>query len=146
MKQVIFKLITFGSLCLFFSFSKKEPHYTNITQDLNPKQESIVRGEKIYMDHCSRCHLPDGKGVPGETPPLANSNWLIEKPNEVIHAIKYGLKGKIEVNGIPYKGFMPKQKMESQQTADVMNYIMNSWGNKNDKLISIDDIEAVTKK
>jgi len=130
---------------VLFSCKKKET-YTEIAQLNDPKQESIARGKKIYSGFCARCHLPDGSGIEGETPPLAGSDWLIDKRTETIHALKFGLKGKIEVNGKPYKGFMPKSNLEPQQTADVINYIMNSWGNTAEKLVTAEEVEAVVKK
>ena len=78
--------------------------------DSNPKQNqqlqaSIQRGAIVYEDFCMQCHMPDGKGVEKAFPPLANSDYLMNKRKESIKAIKYGLTGEITVNGKKYKTF-----------------------------------------
>ena len=35
---------------------------------------------------------------------------------------------------------------DNDEVADVMNYITNSWGNKNPKMVTIKEVEAVSKK
>ena len=54
------------------------------------KEESIERGKLLYQDLCSRCHMPDGKGVEGIYPPLAKSDFLFKHLKESILAIKQG--------------------------------------------------------
>ena len=41
------------------------------------------------------------------------------------------------VNGIEYDGIMSQQGLDDEEVADVMNYILNSWGNKAKEQISI---------
>ena len=50
----------------------------------SPLEQSIKRGEAVYIDFCKRCHMPNGKGVGTTYPPLAGSNWLEEKRKESI--------------------------------------------------------------
>ena len=40
-----------------------------------------------------------------------------------------GLSGPITVNGKPYNNLMPPQDLTDEQAADVVTYVMNSWGN-----------------
>jgi mono/diheme cytochrome c family protein len=98
--------------------------------------QSIAEGKWIYQDFCARCHLPDGNGVEGVYPPLNNSNWLTDKIRESIVAVKYGLKGEIVVNDKTYKKRMPKPGLSDEEVADVMNYIMNSWDNIQNEMIT----------
>ena len=95
---------------------------------------------------CATCHLPNGKGVSKVYPPLAKSDYLIKKREESIRAVKYGLRGKIVVNGIEYKGIMANLGLYEDEVADVMNYITNSWGNKNPKMITEEEVKKVQKK
>lgn len=112
------------------------------TQD--PKlQESMQRGALIYEDFCMTCHLPDGKGVPKAFPPLANSDYLMNKRKESITAIKFGMSGEITVNGIKYNGVMAPLGLSDEEVADVMNYITNSWGNENDKMITESEVSKI---
>lgn len=139
----IFLLAFTLSFLSFCSFKNKNEDQ-KITQ-ATPLSESMERGEKIYETNCLQCHLPDGKGTGNTVPPLANSDWFTEKRAASIHAVKFGLKGQITVNNKSYKGFMPKQRLEPQQLADVMNYIFNSWGNISDKIVTVEEVEKVTK-
>lgn len=128
-----------------FSFTKKEDYYTTIDQDAKFK-ESIKRGKEVYTDMCVTCHLANGEGIPKVYPPLAKSDYLMEKREASIRAIKYGLRGKIVVNGITYKNMMTRLGLLDDEVADVMNYITNSWGNKNEKMITVEEVKAVSKK
>ena len=106
---------------------------------------SIARGEEIYFDFCMNCHMADGKGVGRTYPPLADSDYLKEKPEESIRGIKYGMEGKIVVNGQTYNNAMMPMGLEDEEVADVMNYINNSWGNKNKTLITAEQVSKVEK-
>jgi mono/diheme cytochrome c family protein len=90
-----------------------------------------------------QCHLASGKGDSKNFPPLDGSDWLIKKENQSIHAIKYGQTGEILVNGKKFNSAMPAMGLSSQEVADVMNYIRNSWSNKNSKMISLEQVQAV---
>lgn len=107
--------------------------------------ESKARGKEIYADFCMQCHLPDGKGSPNVFPPLAGSDWLINKRTESIYSIKYGLNGPIEVNGKTYNSAMTSLGLEDEEIADVMNYIMNSWGNTQEKIVTVEEVTKVKK-
>jgi len=100
-----------------------------------PLKESLLDGKEIYNDFCAQCHLEDGKGVKGIYPPLAKSDFLVNV-NRTISSIKYGLKGPITVNGEKYNSIMVSQGLDDEEISDVVNYILNSWGNSTDKLIT----------
>jgi len=116
----------------------------NSTQD-SKLSESIARGKEIYTDFCMQCHLPDGKGTQKVFPPLAGSDWLVTKRKESIHSIKYGLNGPIEVNGEPYNNAMTSMGLEDEEIVDVMNYIMNSWGNTQEKIVTLEEVSDIKK-
>lgn len=107
--------------------------------------ESMERGKSVYTNICMQCHLPNGKGISGVFPPLANSDWLTEKVKESIRSIKYGLKGEIQVNDKKYNGVMLSMGLTDQETADVMNYISNSWGNKTANFYTANAVRKVNK-
>jgi len=114
------------------------------TQNLLLKQ-STERGALVYEDFCMQCHLANGEGVSGTFPPLAKSNWLIDKRVESIHAVKFGQQGEISVNGEIYNGIMVPMGLTDEEIADVMNYIMNSWGNTQDKMVTPEEVSKVLK-
>ncbi|TDB62389.1 cytochrome c [Arundinibacter roseus] len=92
-------------------------------------KESIARGKEIYNNYCISCHNGDGTGVPDVYPPLAGSDYVLEKPMEAAKAVKYGLIGPITVNGKEYDNMMPEAGLDDKEVADVVNYIRNTWGN-----------------
>ena len=105
----------------------------------------MERGALVYEDFCMQCHLANGEGVSGTFPPLAKSNWLIDKRTESIYAVKFGQQGEISVNGEIYNGIMVPMGLSDKETADVMNYIMNSWGNIQDKMVTPEEVSKVLK-
>lgn len=109
------------------------------------KEESIVAGEEIYQDFCLQCHLTTGVGVSGVFPPLKNSDYLMNNIDKSIAGIKFGLKGKVVVNDEIYDGVMAKQGLDNEEIADVMNYILNQWGNSYDAQITTQQVSEVQK-
>ena len=117
----------------------------SFTQQTTTLEESIKRGHEIYVDFCMQCHLENGKGVENTFPPLANSDYLINNREASIRGIKYGQQGEITVNGKTYNGVMASQGLYDEEIADVMNYITNSWGNKNDKIVTKKEVASINK-
>jgi mono/diheme cytochrome c family protein len=107
--------------------------------------QDFSEGKEIYNNFCMQCHMPNGKGVPKAIPPLAESDFLKNNRIESIKAIKYGLSGKITVNGKKYNSVMASQGLNDKEIADVMNYITNSWKNKNTSLISVQEVSKVER-
>lgn len=114
-------------------------------QQQTPLQKSIADGKEVYADFCMQCHQVNGKGDGVNFPTLDGSNWLTEKRTQSIHAIKFGLNGPIVVNGKKFKNAMPPMGLSNQEVTDVMNYIMNSWSNKQQKSISLEEVALVKK-
>ncbi|QIE58077.1 cytochrome c [Rasiella rasia] len=113
------------------------------TQQKTPLQESLDRGGLVYTDFCMQCHLANGAGIPGNFPPLANSNWLTDKLEESIRGVKYGQSGEIVVNGVTYNGVMAPMGLSNQEVADVMNYVMNNWGNTQETMLTEADVAKI---
>ena len=109
------------------------------------KTESIEAGAEIYQDFCVQCHLPTGVGVSGVFPPLKDSDFLRNNIDMSIAGLKYGLKGKIVVNDEEYNGIMASQGLDNEEIADVMNYILNSWGNSYTGQITTEQVELISE-
>lgn len=135
----------FLSLFIFLN-SGQISEYSENTYQEKTLEQSKEDGKWIYEDFCMRCHLPDGTGVSGMYPPLAKSNWLKNKIDVSISSIKYGLEGEVIVNGETYNNVMPKQGLSDEEVADVMNYIMNSWGNTQEKMITEQQVKNIADK
>ena len=139
MKLLIVCLLAIASLFIFKSNTNTYRPQTN------PLEESIVRGNEIYTDFCVTCHLPNGEGVENIYPPLAKSDYLKQKREESIRGIKYGQEGELVVNGKTYNSNMDALGLSDDEVADVMNYITNSWGNKNDKIVTVEEVSKIKK-
>ena len=70
---------------------------------------------------------------------------MFEDINRSIAGIKYGLKGEITVNDEIYDGVMANQGLEEEEIADVMNYILNQWGNQSEEFITPNQVANVSK-
>jgi len=110
-----------------------------------PLKQSITDGEEIYQDFCIQCHLETGEGVSGVFPPLAKSDYLLNNIEMSIRGLKYGLSGPIVVNGEEYNGVMQDQGLENGEIADVMNYILNNWGNEFDEIITKEKVASINQ-
>ena len=108
-------------------------------------EESMQRGSEIYADFCVTCHLEKGEGVAGTFPPLANSDYLMGNREASIRGVKYGQKGELVVNGVTYNNVMAPLGLEDEEVADVMNFILNSWGNSSDRMVTLEEVEAIKK-
>ena len=114
-------------------------------QQKKPIEQSIADGEEIYQDFCLQCHLSNGEGVSGIYPPLANSDYLFDNIDRSISNVKYGLSGPIIVNDEEYNAVMLNNGLDDEEIADVMNYILNSWGNKTNEIITKERVAKILK-
>jgi mono/diheme cytochrome c family protein len=101
-------------------------------------------GERTYTNICQACHQPDGKGQPGQFPPLDGSNWVAGEdaaPARLSRIVLYGLKGPVEVKtpagtgtfGTPGMPVMqPHGQLKDRDIAGALTYIRNNWSNKAD--------------
>jgi len=93
-------------------------------------QETMARGEKVYLENCAACHQPDGTGLRGAFPPLAGSDYLENDRKTVLTTALFGLSGEITVNGQTYNGVMPSMGyLSDAELSAALTYVLNSWGN-----------------
>ena len=79
----------------------------------------MARGEAVYLGNCAACHQPNGQGLAGAFPPLAQSDFLQGNRREVMAAALFGMSGPITVNGVDYNGVMPSAGyLSDQELAD----------------------------
>ena len=100
----------------------------------------MERGKRVYLQNCSVCHQPTGEGIPNVFPPLAKSDYLVADKKRAITTALHGLSGPITVNGVSYNGVMPDLALGDQQVADVVTYILNTWGNSGE-YVSVDEVK-----
>jgi cytochrome c6 len=72
-----------------------------------------------YMEACSACHQPEGKGITGVFPALAGSTVVKGDSTELVRTILAGR------NGMP--SF--KNDLGDDQLAAIVTHLRTSWGN-----------------
>ncbi len=113
------------------------PEIAGITKEIQ-----MERGKKVYLTSCFACHMANGEGMPGVFPPLAKSDYLNADRDRAILIPLKGLSGPITVNGTAYNNMMPPQAFTDEQIADVLTYVLNSWGNGGGE-VSAKDVKRV---
>jgi len=141
--RIFFYCLLFLSILSCKDSKQTGSSYQSQNQLTSKKQltQKFKEGKKIYQNKCAQCHLSNGKGIPNIYPPLRNSNWLTEKRKESIRAVKYGLQGPIIVNGKEYDNVMLPLNLSDKEVVEVLNYVMNSWGNKQDKKVTLEEVD-----
>ena len=144
MNNKFLALICFLSLSFFGFKNRYNSNYETIEKQQATFQDTS-NGKALYEELCIQCHLGTGKATSGVIPPLDGSDWLTKKRKESIHAVKYGLKEPIVVNGKNYKGNMPAMGLNDEEVANLMNYIMTAWSNKQNKKVTVEEVASVKK-
>ncbi|AOE49255.1 copper-containing nitrite reductase [Kangiella sediminilitoris] len=109
------------------------------------KEDKVKFGKRVYDANCKACHQANGEGVPQAFPPLAESDYFNEDPVRGIEAIVHGLEGPIKVNGESFNSVMPAMKLDDDEIANVLTYILNSWGNKGGE-VTVEDVQKVRQQ
>jgi nitrite reductase (NO-forming) len=107
------------------------------------KEIQIVRGKSIFMQTCFVCHQMEGQGIPGQIPPLAKSDYLMEDKERSIRIVLQGLTGEVEVDGKKYNGVMtPLNNLSDSEIANVLTFVRNSFGNSGEP-VTPDEVRLV---
>ena len=107
--------------------------------------EQMKFGKQIYGQTCIACHQAEGQGIASAFPPLAKSDYLNADVDRAIEAVLFGLSGEITVNGEKYNSIMTKQMISTEEVANVMTYVYNSWGN-NKTVVTPEMVNKVKNK
>jgi mono/diheme cytochrome c family protein len=97
-------------------------------------KDVMARGEALYIDQCTGCHMENGEGLAQVFPPLKDSAAVQAKdPATVLEAIVNGVhvvatKDKPTGLAMPAFGW----KLSNDEIADLATYIRNAWGNHAD--------------
>src|SRR5207253_6458912 len=106
------------------------------------------RGKKIFLANCATCHQANGLGVPGQYPPLAGSEYVINGTRRPAMIVLKGLEGPLTVKGGHFGTavMQPWDKtLSDQKIADVLTYIRSEWGNKASP-VTAEQIAALRKE
>jgi mono/diheme cytochrome c family protein len=109
-------------------------------------KQALSRGEALYFDNCTGCHMENGEGLAQAFPPLKGSSAVqATLPDTVIHVVLAGAK-MAATPGKPTGFAMPAfdWKLDDKEVVDLVNYIRNAWGN-HASLTSADTVSKVRK-
>jgi mono/diheme cytochrome c family protein len=86
-------------------------------------------GAGLFAAHCAVCHQPQGQGIPGMYPPLADSAGDFARSNDgreyLVHVLSFGLNGPIMVRGARYNGFMQSWAgLSDDDIAQLLNHVL----------------------
>ncbi|OFX17769.1 MAG: hypothetical protein A2033_02270 [Bacteroidetes bacterium GWA2_31_9] len=123
--------------------AESQPETTTETVVVETKNESLdlSKGEAIFKAKCIACHQVNGQGIEGTFPPLAGSDYLIADKQRAVKEVLAGKSGEVTVNGKVYNQVMPPNVLTNEETVDVMNYVLNSWGNKGGTL-TVEEVKS----
>lgn len=127
----------------FMACAEQGEDGTNSTFDGTGSSDQYAAGEKVYMGSCVACHQKNGEGLVGAFPPLAHSDYLLADKYRAITVVANGMSGEITVNGEIYNENMASQGLSDEQVKDVVNYILNSWGNSGGEVTDADVASAL---
>ncbi len=124
--------------------------FTASAQDAAPDLAgSIERGKSVYMQTCFVCHQITGLGLPGAFPPLADTDYTTGDVRRMISMLLKGVNPPLKVKDIVYVAPMPPLPTiypilnDDKNVADVVNYVRNSFGNKDEKGVSPEFVKKV---
>lgn len=98
----------------------------------SPTAQAMERGRTVYRERCEGCHGPEGQGARGAYPALAgNRSVVMDPPANVIRAVLSGgfqpaTAGNPRPWGMPPFGHV----LDDRDTAAVVTFIRNQWGNR----------------
>ena len=149
MKKLSLLLIIAGLVVITassFDYSKIETASGDVETMTVPQDDAAAakypNGAKIYAAKCFVCHQVNGEGIAGAFPPLKNSDYLLADKKRAVKQVLNGSNEAMEVNGATYTIPMPFQVDTHQDAVDVINYVLNAWGN-NGGTITLDEVKDI---
>jgi len=110
------------------------------------EQQPYQMGERLYKTHCANCHMDGGEGLGALIPPLKGSDYLAANRERLACMIRYGLKDTIVVNGKVYaEQMLGNDKLNDIQIANVVNFVLQSWGN-NQPPLNFEEVTTALKQ
>jgi mono/diheme cytochrome c family protein len=119
-----------NAVAVYLKDSPTEKAKTDIKATEIDKQ-ALSRGEALYVDNCTGCHMANGEGLAQAFPTLKGSSAVqAQLPDTVIHVVLAGAKMAV-TQGKPTGFAMPAfhWKLDDKEVADLVTYIRNAWDN-----------------
>ncbi|MEZ4721134.1 MAG: cytochrome c [Flavobacteriales bacterium] len=89
--------------------------------DYKPKNQ----GRALYNANCQSCHMEQGQGLGQLYPPIRSSDYVLEHKTELACLIRFGIAGKLDVNGVQYDGEMNGYpRLTETEVSNLVHYIL----------------------
>ncbi|MEE9926416.1 MAG: c-type cytochrome [Brucella anthropi] len=97
-------------------------------------------GFTLFVARCSTCHQPDGMGVRGAIPPLAESPFVAHGPELIAKILLRGIDGPIRVNDHIFDGHMPSfaSVLTDSEIGELAGYVARRFGESSQSLSARD--------
>ncbi|RMF59333.1 MAG: cytochrome c [Calditrichaeota bacterium] len=109
---------------------KSDPKTTQQPQAMSQQSAELKgdaeRGKTLFVQSCSACHGPDGKGLPGLGKNLVTSQFVKEKTDmELLDYVKKGraVDDPLNTTGIPMPPKGGNPALSDQNIMDIIAYI-----------------------
>ncbi len=130
-RNLKFQILYFGFIFLALLISACSSNSSSVDRSSVKFQQYYVRGEVLYVKHCSNCHQKNGTGLGQVYPPLKQSDYMDQNLTQVLCLMKHGSKGNLTVNGKTFVQAMPGvSSLTDLEIAEIATYIYNSWENE----------------
>ena len=99
------------------------------------KDELMVKGEEVYLQHCAACHQPNGQGIPPAFPSLVGQGIAVGPMSDHIDILLNGQAGTaMQAFG---------QQLNPAEIAAVITYERNAWGNDMNDMVQPKEINTM---
>jgi len=117
-----------------------------VVEQLTWIEDWMKDGKKVY-GNCASCHQADGLGVPGQFPPLVDSEWVNGGTKRIAAIILNGVQGPMTVAGQKYgaQAMQPWNSLSDEGIAQVMTYVRRTFGELpegDDGIVTTEMVEA----
>lgn len=142
-RNISIKIFFSISILILLSCSTKSD--TQQFPDSNKFKQYYIKGEQLYLQHCSNCHQKNGTGLGLVYPPLHTSDYMTNNMKEVICLIKNGKAGELIVNGKSFNQRMPGiPTLSDLEIAEITTYIYNTWSHQHG-IIEVQEVSTTLR-
>jgi mono/diheme cytochrome c family protein len=101
-------------------------------QPARPAARTGGKGQTVFTQACSVCHMTDGSGVPNLQPAIDGGNRVVVgDPNTLITLLLQGAQTALPADRERFSNQMPTfETLTDDEIAAVLTYIRSSFGNK----------------
>jgi len=119
------------------------PSATPLTTSAAASRKADAQSEKLYVDHCSKCHGDKGEGKPGAFPALAGNRAVtMANTTNLIHVVLAGGFAPATTGNPRPHGMPPYYHLLSDaEIAKLLTFVRSSWGNNAAAVTDLDMVK-----